>query len=208
MELVWPARIRSIRSLNVHSWLFGAALTIPFLLTTCLLLSVSWSLPGILIVLATVAFVDLIVIPLWGLKYWRFQLATWNRRLRAIFWASTGLLTIPYSTILVVWVAGSRSPNTRMSHVVFNYLGIHLAIIVIWILMSLPAWAVIKSRWPFYFQDGSSCPQCGYCVRGVSSRICPECGRAFDEKDLGLSALDFDNLISGETGVQGVSHVR
>lgn len=36
--------------------------------------------------------------------------------------------------------------------------------------------------------DDLLCPTCGYCLRGLASRICPECGGAFDPEALGAGA--------------------
>ena len=66
-----------------------------------------------------------------------------------------------------------------------------------WCLLGMLAWPVIIRVWPFRLQDGQTCPQCGYCLRGVTSRVCPECGRGFDANDLGLSEAAFDELTSG-----------
>lgn len=203
MELVSPSRVCSTRGLSVGALFFGAVLTIPYLLTMCLLFSVNWNLSLIMTVMAVITFVDLLILPLWALKRWRIQLSSWERRLRAIFWTTTGLFTLPYATIFAVWVNGAGSPNTRIPGIFIGYFVLQIVIFLIWTLVSLPAWAVIKSNWPFRFQDGQSCPRCGYCLRGVTSRICPECGRGFDANDLGLSVAAFEHLVAGGVDAAG-----
>ena len=36
-------------------------------------------------------------------------------------------------------------------------------------------------------QDGSLCPGCAYCLAGLDSQVCPECGRPFTYEELGTS---------------------
>lgn len=45
---------------------------------------------------------------------------------------------------------------------------------------------------PTVVQDGTRCPQCGYCVLAAQNRICSECGREFTYQELGISPEEFD----------------
>jgi hypothetical protein len=44
---------------------------------------------------------------------------------------------------------------------------------------------------------GPYCPQCGYCLIGLSERRCPECGRTFTVEELGIRARDLNPEAGG-----------
>jgi len=47
------------------------------------------------------------------------------------------------------------------------------------------AWRVVRLTLPdFVAQNGTLCPKCAYCLIGVESMRCPECGSAFSYEDL------------------------
>ena len=53
-------------------------------------------------------------------------------------------------------------------------------------------WRVIQLMLPkFIFQDGTLCPYCAYCLLGVESMRCPECGSAFAYEDLETTESEF-----------------
>lgn len=43
-------------------------------------------------------------------------------------------------------------------------------------------------------QNGRICPNCKYDLRGNTSMVCPECGRAFTFEELGVTAAEFAAL--------------
>lgn len=49
----------------------------------------------------------------------------------------------------------------------------------------------MASRWwsPRVWQDGTLCPHCGYCLRGLPELRCPECGRTPDPRELAADKL-------------------
>jgi len=135
--------------------------------------------------------VTLIVIPAVCLWKWRCQICTRKRLLRCCRFASLGFF-------LPVHVAAGVSLFCGAVEFALLAAVLHLVILVIWLGLAATLWPAITWLGPFRIQDGESCPQCGYCVRGVASRICPECGRPFTESDLGLSVPEFEALVAGE----------
>lgn len=56
------------------------------------------------------------------------------------------------------------------------------------LLLGIPTAVILRlHHGRLVLQDGKSCPRCGYCVAGVRSRICPECGREFTFQELGTT---------------------
>jgi hypothetical protein len=51
-------------------------------------------------------------------------------------------------------------------------------------------------------QDGSTCPGCGYWLRGNTSQICPECGRGFSFAELGTTREEFLQVRSASPASQ------
>lgn len=49
----------------------------------------------------------------------------------------------------------------------------------------------VAARWwsPRVLQDGTLCPHCGYCLRGLPELRCPECGRLPELRDLDAGRL-------------------
>ena len=183
---VWPLRELAISSLTLGFGLFLLSLcSVPFVF-------VNWPgggvLPSSFVIIWTI--VNLVLWPLIAMRHCRAHLSTIERRLFAIAWTSIGFFVLPYTATIV-----ALSGNLR----VFSWQlpALHGAILAAWVLLAAIAWPIIRHRWPFVIQDGSSCPQCGYCVRGVASAVCPECGTAFDHTQLGLSLPEFDRLIAG-----------
>lgn len=143
--------------------------------------------------------VTAIVGPLPGLFYWRIHMASFRRRLVSSFFAAAGMACVPWLTFTIFSIQilfDDGSLTLVWQAICSGVIGIPL-IVLIWTLLSLAVWPAIMRLAPFRIQDGASCPQCGYCVRGVASSICPECGRAFNREDLGLSEAAFNDLISG-----------
>lgn len=53
-------------------------------------------------------------------------------------------------------------------------------------------WGLIRLTLPkFIKQDGTLCPNCAYCLLGVQSMRCPECGSAFTYDDLETTEAEF-----------------
>ncbi len=59
-----------------------------------------------------------------------------------------------------------------------------------------------RHRGRVLIQDGSTCPRCGYWLRGNTSRICPECGRGFSFAELGTTREEFLQEPSASTTPQ------
>ncbi len=59
-----------------------------------------------------------------------------------------------------------------------------------------------RRRGRVLIQDGSTCPECGYWLRGNTSRICPECGRGFSFAELGTTREEFLQEPSASTTSQ------
>jgi len=134
---------------------------------------------------------------------WRLQVVTPRRRRRAILWTSAGLMLPAYAFILVHYAG---NPIAVAKTLLF-----HLALLAFGVLCSLPMWMIIRRFAAVRLQDGASCPGCGHCVRGVTSQVCPECGRGFDASDLGLALTDFEKLIAGgaeAAGPESANHPR
>lgn len=141
-----------------------------------------------------------VVGPLPALFYWRIHLSTFRRRLISSLLTALGLSCVPWITsmIFTIHILPDGGTLALVYQSIFGgIIGIPL-LASVWTLLSMLAWPMIMRLAPFKIQDGATCPKCGYCVRGVSSRICPECGRAFNKADLGLSTAEFERLISGE----------
>lgn len=50
-------------------------------------------------------------------------------------------------------------------------------------------WALCRwVRGRVLIQDGLTCPNCQYCLRGNTTGICPECGHAYTLEELGIAA--------------------
>lgn len=188
---VWPMRELAISSLMLGFGLFVSLLCpIPIFL-------VNWPNTNLFqyAIIGTWTFVNLVLGPLMAMRHCRAHLATTGRRLVAIFGTSLGLLVIPWTTAL------SAAATSQFRAFSYRLPTLHAGIFAAWVLLAAVAWPIIRHRWPFVIQDGSSCPQCGYCVRGVKSAVCPECGTAFDHTQLGLSTQQFERLISGGTNL-------
>lgn len=127
----------------------------------------------------------------WGITRWRIQLSTPSRRLFATIGATAGVTCVPCLVLIL--------DSAHEFHDVVIILLLPAGLFVLWFLFVSATWLFVENAKPFKIQYEPSCPQCGYCVRGVTSRICPECGRAFCETDLGLSTSEFNSLVSGET---------
>lgn len=52
---------------------------------------------------------------------------------------------------------------------------------------------------PFVYDDGS-CPQCGYCLFGVSETRCPECGRPFRPEEIGMTLTALHEATNSKLG--------
>lgn len=154
---------------------------LPSLLTWALMSSGGFFEPGLFIGWIVVLYV---ILPVILLIAFRCHLGTPLRRLLAFLFASIGSALPLYVFALV------EEPEAILAGLIVN-----AALFGLWCILSLLGWSVITRVWPFRLQDGSTCPNCGYCVRGVASRVCPECGRGFTESDLGLSVEQFEQLI-------------
>lgn|GEM_PF-1855136 len=54
-------------------------------------------------------------------------------------------------------------------------------------------WIALCQRFgPIRINDGSQCPNCGYCVLGCVRLVCPECGRRFTLGDIGTTDAEFE----------------
>lgn len=182
-----------MRELAISSLTLGFSLFLSSLCTIPVFL-VNWPTTSIFqyALIAIWTFANMILGPLMAMRHRRAHLATAGRRLVAIFGTSLGLLVLPYTVTL------SAAASQQFQGFSWRLPALHAGIFAAWVLIGAIAWPIIRHRWPFVIQDGSSCPQCGYCVRGVASAICPECGTRFDHTQLGLSLAEFDGLISGE----------
>lgn len=152
------------------------------------------------IIFYSICALTLIASPLPGLFRWRIQLATFRRRVISILFVAVGLASVPWLTSMIftahlLFMAEGQGAWVLQA-ICSGFLGIPTAALI-WSLVAHFVWPIILDIAPFRIQDGTTCPKCGYCLRGVSSRICPECGRAFNRHDLGLSKADFDVLVSG-----------
>ncbi|MCB9856556.1 MAG: hypothetical protein H6818_12815 [Phycisphaerales bacterium] len=55
-------------------------------------------------------------------------------------------------------------------------------------------WRLVQLTLPkFVVQDGTLCPTCAYCLVGVQSMRCPECGSAFSFADLETTEYEFQS---------------
>lgn len=66
-------------------------------------------------------------------------------------------------------------PSTFVSFVTLSLLGAPFGAII------LVVWTLVFRRvvWAIRIQDGTLCPNCAYCVTGLPSNVCPECGQEF-----------------------------
>jgi len=135
----------------------------------------------------------------WGMARWRIQLGTFSRRMSAAMGAAGGITCVPCLVIILdLFQEFARLYKSWPPfHVVAPILLFPVGAFLVWLLIISGAWLFVEDARPFRIQHGSCCPQCGYCVRGVPSCVCPECGRTFNRDDLGLSESAFEQLISG-----------
>ena len=131
----------------------------------------------------------LLVAPCANLWMWHDRIITRRRLMGACICASTGV-ALPF---FILAFLTSRSIILSALFTVATGYGLLTAA---WCGIATLLWPVVCRLAPIRVQDGETCPQCGYCVRGVASRICPECGRAFNRDDLGLPEVVFDELVS------------
>lgn len=64
---------------------------------------------------------------------------------------------------------------------------------------ALAIWKIIQ--WlsgPIRINDGITCPNCGYCLRGCPNMTCTECGRCFSFDALGTTPEEFRHLCNDE----------
>lgn len=83
------------------------------------------------------------------------------------------------------------------------FLGLLIGVDVICII----AWLLVRLTLPrFVVQNGTLCPDCGYCVIGVFGLRCPECGRSFTYDELETTEEEFVShtmaLRSGASGTR------
>lgn len=192
MRIVRPSEIWSNRILGWRCFIFGFGLFVPILvfLVICDLCRLEETAAMVLGVGFAAVFV--LIAPLTALTVFRMQVSAFRRRMFAILWVSVGLLLVVHGIGFVGLVLPER-------HMTIYWLKVNAALLGVWFLISMIAWPVILHFKPFCIQNGETCPECGYCVRGVKSAICPECGTAFDHTQLGLSMQQFERLISGGT---------
>lgn len=189
MRIVSPTSTFTMLPLCVFSFLFGVFLFLPLLVLIPIapylidpvagrptFASIAWTY-------ALLAFTTLVG-PMLGFIVGRAQIADGIRRTAAILSCSAGVLSPAYL------LSASRIIDGGEFEVLFNTLCWHGGLCVAWSLIALCLWPIVTRIWPFRMQDGSTCPDCGYCVRGVTSKVCPECGQAFDHSDLGLSIAE------------------
>jgi len=194
MRVVRPWDVYSIGSLCWQSFVFGVSLQTPLVLLLAVALHSlgpdKWSI-FMTVAAIMVGLFSFLIGPAIGLARYRVHLNTGRRRAAAILFVSGGLLCVIYVFVLIGVAFGA----------IFQLLavmGLHAAIFAVWLLLSTVLWPAISRKFPFHIVDGESCARCGYCLRGVASRICPECGRAFTQYDLGLSFAEFERLIEDQ----------
>ncbi len=194
MRIVSPASIVSFRTLGVSSFIFGISLFLPLLVLIPIspyLIDPVAAVPTPATIAYTYCFLafTFLIGPTLGMITFRAQLADMTRETFAIFWAAAGVLSLAYLISVVSFLEDYGAGEF------FKTLGIHWGLLLGWSVVAMCIRPMIAWLWPFKLQDGASCPQCGYCVRGVSSRICPECGEPFNRADLGLTEAEFDALL-------------
>jgi hypothetical protein len=107
-----------------------------------------------------------------------------------VSWVSGLCLTVPmYGALLVLWYArgGQLPPRDLAWGFALLVSGALLAPGAQWI----ASW--LRRRWakaPLY---EPCCPTCGYCLRGLTSGICPECGTPCKRPDGDLSNVLGEN---------------
>ena len=195
MRIVSPASIVSFRTLGVSSFIFGICLFLPLLLLIPIapyLIDPVAAAPSPVTIACTICFLafTFLIGPALGIITFRAQLADTTRATLAIFWAAAGVLSLAYFISVVSFLEDYGAGEF------FQTLGMHCGLLLGWSVVAMCSRPVIAWLWPFRLQDGASCPNCGYCVRGVSSHICPECGDSFNRADLGISEAAFNELIS------------
>lgn len=199
MKIIPPWKVWSMRQLALSSVTFGVYLSVPLLCLLPLALTGPFSPPVAGMILLLVYFgVFLIALPCYVLHRCRFHLSTAGRRIAAVLWTLLGVSLVHYGIILaatLLTTAELFSWTLPMVHAIVGGL---------WLTAAPPAYMVIRHFAPFKVQDGSTCPGCGHCVRGVWSQVCPECGRDFDHSNLGLSITEFDQRYG--PGTRAIDH--
>lgn len=181
MRIIHPQDVSTLRGIVAATALIGFMSALPMVMI--IESGGGGSNAGVVIAWMVIGY---LLIPLACLAIFRCHLASPGRRILASFFMSIGAM-IPLVTL--------KGPP--LIDVLSFLLIAMLLLFGTWCLLGMLAWPVIIRVWPFRLQDGQTCPQCGYCLRGVTSRVCPECGRGFDANDLGLSEAAFDELTSG-----------
>ena len=201
MLILKKRQILRIESVCWNSFVLGVVLQAPLVLLLALLMSgpftTSWPTPGGTTLTILVAVISLIIGPTIALVRFRAHLSTPKRRTLASFSAAGGLLCICYAFTFIGLAFGGYPQLLAV-------MGLHGILSIIWLGASMALWPFVIRKFPFQTQTGDACPQCGYCVRGVTSRICPECGRGFCESDLGLSTVEFEHLVAGRIEDSGL----
>lgn len=200
MRIVSSTSTFTMLLLCIFSFLFGVLLFLPLLVLIPIapyLIDPVAGRPTFVSIACTYAFLAFTTLigPMFGLVVGRAQIADVKRRTAAILSCSAGVLSPAYL------LSASQLIEEGELEVLSNTIFWHAGLCVAWSLIAFFLLPIITRTWPLRMQDGESCPRCGYCVRGVASRICPECGRAFSESDLGLTAAQFEYLINGNTHV-------
>lgn len=200
--IVWPQR-----TLLRNCFVFGLGSFLPATLVTCVLGfwldSSRYPKPNKPIYFGSLLIASVLTaIVFAALIHWRIQLETLRRRVLAILMVAAGAMLVPLLIWIVLCATGFLSNPFASNFTVAALLawcGAYVSLILVWHLLAALAWPLIRRKYKFIIQDGATCPECAYCVRGVASAICPECGSAFDHTQLGLGIEQFDRLISGET---------
>jgi hypothetical protein len=117
-------------------------------------------------------------LPLWVMGRYRFQLETPRRTIFAGAGFGAGLSLAGQPLILKLLVQGQLGLGITAEAGCVIVIAISIAITRL-------AWTWLSSMEPtVWIQDGTRCPSCGYCVRGVASKVCSECGRSFNSHEL------------------------
>lgn len=193
MLIVKPNQIWRTSALCWSSFLMGIMYFLPVMASVLVSINTfdspsraaRWIANFVIILLMSTA---VLIGPLLSLIRWRAQVLTVRRRLLATLCAAVGMLSL----MLFISCVGVTQGEPRMLIV---WLEILAGLLAAWSLLAWPAWWWIRRTWPVTMQDGQTCPQCGYCLRGAASGRCPECGRAFNQYELGLSWEEFQQFI-------------
>lgn len=132
--------------------------------------------------------------PAWRLRRRYRTVCTTPRAAWLGFGYGMGIASIPLilATYVAITEASDPTPMFSNPNTPWWVAGISAIVLASSIAIVAGLWRIVRMSLPaLVVQDGTLCPQCAYCLLGVQSMRCPECGNAFTYDELETTEAEF-----------------